>query len=181
MSSSHPQGSDQLIGLPITPPATEADPKQDKILFTAVQVLSTEATALSHLSRLYATDPLARDGFVRSVEGITHSLNRGGKVVVVGVGKSGKIGQKLVATMNSLGLLSVFLHPVEALHGDLGILRPVSSTLLHGFPNLSSTCVQAGNIPAAPHMWYSDANLPSSRSRVISFFSSLFLETHPSS
>lgn len=118
-----------LHGLPITPPTTELDPQSEQILFSATHVLSTEATALSHLSRLYATDPVARNGFVRAVETIQSSLERGGKVVVVGVGKSGKIGEKMVATMNSLGLVSVFMHPVEACHGDLGIIRP-NDTLL---------------------------------------------------
>lgn len=43
-----------------------------------------------------------------------------------GIGKSGKIGEKLVATCNSLGLVSVFLHPGEAMHGDLGVVSGVS-------------------------------------------------------
>jgi D-arabinose 5-phosphate isomerase GutQ len=93
-------------------------------------VLATEATALSILSQLYATSPLCRDSFVRAVEAIVKSQKRGGKNIVVGVGKSGKIGDKLVASMNSMGLMSVFLNPVEALHGDLGIVRKVSRTAL---------------------------------------------------
>ncbi|KAF8422698.1 hypothetical protein EV426DRAFT_535020 [Tirmania nivea] len=112
------------VEFPITPPTTESDPQSEHILFVAFHVLSTEATALSHLSRLYATEPVARTGFVKAVEGIKLTLEQGGKLVVIGVGKSGKIGEKFVSTMNSLGLQSVFLHPVEALHGDLGILRP---------------------------------------------------------
>lgn len=113
--------------LPITPPATEADPEADRILATALHVLSTEATALSYLSRLYATDPISRGGFVKAVEAIvTANLNEG-KTIIIGVGKSGKIGKKLVATMNSLGLSASFMHPVEALHGDLGMVKPVSS------------------------------------------------------
>lgn len=47
----------------------------------------------------------------------------GNELVVTGVGKSGNIGQKIVSTFNSIGLRSSFLHPVEALHGDLGRLR----------------------------------------------------------
>lgn len=45
-----------------------------------------------------------------------------GKVLVVGVGKSGIIGQKIVATLRSIGTVAVFLHPCDALHGDLGIV-----------------------------------------------------------
>ena len=104
---------------------------------SAVRVLSTEAMALSCLSRLYATDPVARNGFVKAVEAISTAVIKGGKVVIIGVGKSGKIGEKMVATMNSLGLLSVFMHPIEALHGDLGMVKPVSKHLI--IP-ISSTC-----------------------------------------
>lgn len=53
-----------------------------------------------------------------------------GKVVVVGVGKSGLIGQKIAATLSSTGKPSMFLHPVEALHGDLGALQPQDSLLI---------------------------------------------------
>src|SRR5208282_1152686 len=45
-----------------------------------------------------------------------------GKIVVVGIGKSGNIGQKIAATLTSTGSTSVFLHSVDALHGDLGIV-----------------------------------------------------------
>ena len=118
---------DDIILLPITPPSSDTDPESDIVLASAVHVLSTEATALSCLARLYQTDPLARNSFAKAVETITASAASGGKLIVCGVGKSGKIGEKLVATMNSLGVLSVFLHPVEALHGDIGIIRSVRS------------------------------------------------------
>lgn len=47
-----------------------------------------------------------------------------GKVVITGMGKSGLIAAKIAATMSSTGTTSVFLHPAEAIHGDLGIIRP---------------------------------------------------------
>jgi D-arabinose 5-phosphate isomerase GutQ len=59
----------------------------------------------------------------------------GGKLIVSGVGKSGKVAEKLVATMNSLGIFTVYLHPIEALHGDLGIIRPVRSETVLWIPN----------------------------------------------
>ncbi len=49
-------------------------------------------------------------------------LNNGGKLVFCGVGKSGHIGRKIAATLSSTGSPAVFLHPVEAMHGDLGLL-----------------------------------------------------------
>ncbi len=47
-----------------------------------------------------------------------------GRVVITGMGKSGIIARKIVATMNSTGTPSIFLHPSDAVHGDLGMVRP---------------------------------------------------------
>jgi arabinose-5-phosphate isomerase len=60
------------------------------------------------------------ESFAAAVELIRTS---GGRVVVTGVGKSGIIARKIVATMNSTGTPAVFLHPTDAVHGDLGIVR----------------------------------------------------------
>lgn len=49
-------------------------------------------------------------------------MNCSGKVVLSGVGKSGIVARKIAATLTSVGVMAVFLHPVEALHGDLGIV-----------------------------------------------------------
>ena len=51
-------------------------------------------------------------------------LKATGRVIVSGIGKSGIIGRKIAATLNSTGTRSLFLHPVEAMHGDLGIVGP---------------------------------------------------------
>jgi arabinose-5-phosphate isomerase len=47
-----------------------------------------------------------------------------GRVVIIGLGKSGLIARKIASTMSSVGTPSIFLHPVECLHGDLGVLTP---------------------------------------------------------
>ncbi len=60
------------------------------------------------------------DSFVRATRAI---FSCAGKVVLTGVGKAGIIGQKISATLASTGTASIFLHPVEALHGDLGRLE----------------------------------------------------------
>jgi arabinose-5-phosphate isomerase len=52
------------------------------------------------------------------------ALERGGKIVVTGVGKSGKIASKIAASLSSTGSVSIFLHPTEGLHGDLGFVGP---------------------------------------------------------
>ena len=51
------------------------------------------------------------------------------RLVVTGIGKSGLIGQKIAATLNSTGTPSFFLHPVEAMHGDLGLVAPTDVVL----------------------------------------------------
>jgi arabinose-5-phosphate isomerase len=66
-------------------------------------------------------------GLSRAVDLI---LAHPGKVVVSGIGKSGHVGQKIVATLCSTGTPAVFLHPAEALHGDLGVYAPGDPTVL---------------------------------------------------
>lgn len=111
--------------LPTTPPAAIEDPESANTLERAVHILSTEATALSHVTRLYQTDPAAKHGLLSAVETVVNVNEAGGKLVVCGVGKSGLVGMKTVATMKSLGLGASFMHAGEALHGDLGDVRPV--------------------------------------------------------
>lgn len=110
-------------------------------LSRALHVLSTEAAALENLSQLYETDGVAQDGFNRAVEAITRQSAANGKLVVIGVGKSGHIGKKFVATLQSLAIRSVFLHPTEALHGDLGIVGPRTHCSLSPIPErLRNSC-----------------------------------------
>jgi arabinose-5-phosphate isomerase len=79
----------------------------------ARQVLQIEADGiLSLIDRL-------DQRFDRMVEAI---LNATGRVIVSGIGKSGIIGRKVSATLNSTGTRSLYLHPVEAMHGDLGMV-----------------------------------------------------------
>ena len=61
--------------------------------------------------------------FDLAVETIADSLAQRGKIVVVGIGKSGNVGQKIAATLTSTGSPSVVLNSVDALHGDLGIVN----------------------------------------------------------
>jgi D-arabinose 5-phosphate isomerase GutQ len=118
----------------ITPPETQdPTPLFKQRLSNAVHVLSTEATALSCLARLYDTDPIARHGFNSAVEAITRFKGDKGKLIISGVGKSGHIAKKLVATMNSLRIHATYLHPTEALHGDLGKVGKYDSIILITF------------------------------------------------
>ena len=79
----------------------------------AQETLNIEASALLHASKNL------NDVFDKAVELI---LSCKGKLIVTGVGKSGLIGAKMAATFASTGTPSFFLHPTEALHGDLGMI-----------------------------------------------------------
>ena len=59
-----------------------------------------------------------------------HLRDSGGEMVVCGVGKSGQVANKMVSTFNSIGLRSSFLHPVEALHGDIGRISSQDALVL---------------------------------------------------
>jgi arabinose-5-phosphate isomerase len=77
----------------------------------AIKVLETEAAGILEIAGKLD------DSFTRVIDLI---LTSRGRVIVSGIGKSGLIGKKIVATLNSTGTLALFLHPVEAMHGDLG-------------------------------------------------------------
>ncbi|KAL7623251.1 hypothetical protein AAE478_006932 [Parahypoxylon ruwenzoriense] len=118
----------------------------------AIHVLSTEATALRSLTHLYKTDATAAQGFNAAVEAITRHKGERGKLVIIGVGKSGHIGKKLVATFNSLGVHATFLHPTEALHGDLGKIGKHDAVLFITFSGKTPEL-----LTLLPHL---DATLP---------------------
>ncbi len=87
--------------------------KNEKIIERAVECLESESKAiLSLVPRVDAT-------FVQAVEAIRDCR---GKVVVTGVGKSGHIGSKIAATFASIGVPAFFLNPLDAYHGDLGMI-----------------------------------------------------------
>ena len=81
----------------------------------AKRTITTESKAITKLLDFINAD------FVKSVEIIYQSK---GRLIVTGIGKSAIIAQKIVATMNSTGTPSMFLHASEAIHGDLGMVQP---------------------------------------------------------
>jgi len=68
-------------------------------------------------------------GLIDAVKILQHTLEHRGKIVVVGVGKSGNIGHKIAATLNSTGATAVVLDSQNALHGDLGLLSDGDAVL----------------------------------------------------
>ncbi|MGA2754548.1 MAG: KpsF/GutQ family sugar-phosphate isomerase [Terracidiphilus sp.] len=90
--------------------------------FKPAALVRTEAAALEALAARL-DGPMAAP-FSRAVEMIIRCGEQNGRVVVTGMGKSGIIAQKIAATLSSTGSPALFLHPAEAVHGDLGVLMP---------------------------------------------------------
>lgn len=88
--------------------------KSNTILDIALQTIDIESKAIANLKNLINTD------FENAVKFI---FNSSGRVIVTGIGKSAIIAQKIVATMNSTGTPSIFMHAADAIHGDLGNIQ----------------------------------------------------------
>lgn len=86
----------------------------NEIIKTGKNVIRIEANAIAHLEESINKD------FVEAVETI---YKANGRVVLTGMGKSGLIARKVVATLNSTGTAAIYMHPTDALHGDLGMVR----------------------------------------------------------
>jgi arabinose-5-phosphate isomerase len=95
--------------------------KQDDA-FQPAELVRTEAAALQALAA--RLDGSMAAPFAQAVDMILHCGESNGRVVVTGMGKSGIIAQKIAATLSSTGSPALFLHPAEAVHGDLGVLMP---------------------------------------------------------
>lgn len=101
------------------------NPMQSKnILKIAKEVFISEETALKDSAKILGKE------FVKAVMLVSKS---GGRLVVVGIGKSGHIGRKISATLASTGTPSFFVHPTEALHGDLGMITSSDIVLALSF------------------------------------------------
>src|SRR5512137_1343638 len=92
----------------------KAKSRGDEALRQAREVLKIEAECILGLI------PKLDQNFSKAVDTI---FGAKGRVIVSGIGKSGLIGRKIVATFTSTGTPAIFLHPVEGLHGDLGIVH----------------------------------------------------------
>ncbi|RDI12159.1 SIS domain-containing protein [Flavobacterium sp. AG291] len=88
---------------------------RDAILASAKKTILSESESIANLVQF------VDDDFAKAAEIIYNSK---GRLVVTGIGKSAIIAQKIVATLNSTGTPSIFLHAAEAIHGDLGMVQP---------------------------------------------------------
>ena len=92
---------------------------QDAIVALARQALDIEAGALRGMAERLQGEP--GEAFARAVRAV---LSCQGRLVVMGMGKSGHVGRKITATLASTGTPAMFVHPAEAHHGDLGMVQP---------------------------------------------------------
>jgi arabinose-5-phosphate isomerase len=101
---------------------------QAAIQSLARAVIETEASAVASLSKRIDEGFLAACGLM---------LDCGGRVVVIGMGKSGHVGNKIAATLASTGTAAFFVHPAEASHGDIGMIK--SSDVVLAISNSGET------------------------------------------
>lgn len=124
-------------------------------LARAREVFDVEVAALRNVRALLD------ESFNAAVELVVETLRRRGKLIVVGIGKSGNIGKKIAATLTSTGSTCVVLNSVDALHGDLGIVNDgdlilalsysgESDELLNLMPALKRFLVKIIAITSAP-------------------------------
>ncbi len=130
-----------------------------RIVEKARDVLQTEAEGLLGLKTQIGPD------YVALVEACAEVVEKGGKIVVSGVGKSGHVGRKISATLASTGSPSVFMHPVEAMHGDLGMLQTGDLLLTLSYSGESDelltiiTPAKRLGVPVASFTWSKDSSL----------------------
>lgn len=87
----------------------------ETIILFAKNIIRTETSAIQRL------ESYVDDSFAEVADFIFHSR---GRLIVTGIGKSAIVANKIVATLNSTGTPSVFMHAADAIHGDLGIIQP---------------------------------------------------------
>lgn len=114
MSLSSPRATPQAVN---SPPL----PSDEALAALARQALQIEAEALLELRGRLADGGAPGAAFARAVALV---LACPGRVVVMGMGKSGHVGRKIAATLASTGTPAMFVHPAEAHHGDLGMVTP---------------------------------------------------------
>ena len=91
------------------------------------RIEQARSTIAMEVVALQAMSTRLDENFVQAIENI---MQMRGRVVVVGMGKSGIVGQKIAATLASTGTPAFFVHPGEAFHGDLGMIKPIDVALL---------------------------------------------------
>lgn len=108
----------------------------DEMLARAHEVIATE------IDGLHKTDAGLDATFCEIAKAILTTLEQGGKLVVTGVGKNIHVGEKIAATMASTGTTAVLLNPVQAMHGDLGMVTEKDIVLAISFSGESDEVIR---------------------------------------
>jgi arabinose-5-phosphate isomerase len=107
-----------------------------EMLARAHEVIDIEIAGLQKINQAFD------DTFCQIVDAMVSTLERGGKVVVTGVGKNIHVGEKIAATMASTGTTSMLLNPVQAMHGDLGMVTPADIVLAISYSGESDEVIR---------------------------------------
>jgi len=111
-------------------------------LSALTRCLQEEAAAIAA-----AADRLSSDQVEHTLTLLERCADRKAKLVITGVGKSGIVARKIAATFSSIGLMALYLNPLDALHGDLGVVAPDDICLL-----LSNSGETAELLEVLPHL-----------------------------
>lgn len=137
-----------------------------EILNIAKRIIEIECENIEKLKKSLNED------FINAIELI---LNMKGKVVITGMGKSGIIGRKISATMASIGIPSTFLHPGEAIHGDLGMVS--KDDVLMVISNSGETEEIIRIIPIIKKIGAKIITITSSKNSTLGLYSDITIET----
>jgi arabinose-5-phosphate isomerase len=139
-----------------------------KVIDIAREVFDIEIEGLQHVKQNL------NGGFSMLVDECVKTLDNGGKLVLAGIGKSGHIGAKLAATLASTGSTALFMHPVEAMHGDLGVLT--SKDLLITLSYSGETEELLTTLPAAKRLDVKIAAITASKDSSLAKYSDIVVE-----
>src|SRR5262245_43841543 len=103
--------------------ASTSEPIAADMVSSFLDVFRSETQALKNVQRRLESDHESITRVCTILLAASQGTDRGQRVIVSGVGKAGLVARKVCATLSSTGTAATFLHPVDALHGDLGFVR----------------------------------------------------------
>lgn len=117
------------------------EPGRDGVTASFLNVLRQEHEALAQVVHRFSDHA---EVIVRACRTLSHDIDRHGRhrIIVSGVGKAGIVAMKVASTLSSTGSAAAFMHPVEALHGDLGFVKEHDCALLFSYSGESAEVVR---------------------------------------
>ncbi len=106
------------------------------------RVLHIESEAITQALERFESNPEQKQRVESCLHLLLECFRKNGKVLVIGLGKSGKIAAKIAATLSSTGTPAVYVHPTEALHGDLGVIGPQDLAIAISYTGNTSEIVE---------------------------------------